>query len=94
MISPNVNTPANESAKLFNITSTTLNTEPLNIWHLCLKFCFYDYDKLIVYLFSSNNLNEQYLLVYVVSDASMRFKLYIHYKEEQVIPFSDQLLSK
>lgn len=59
-----------------------------------LKNCFYDYDKLIVYLFSSNNLNEQYLLVYLDSDAFMRFKLYIHYKEEQVIPFSDQLLSK
>lgn len=59
-----------------------------------LKNCFYDYDNLIVYLFSSNNINEQYLLVYLDSDAFMRFQLYIHYKEEQVTPFSDQLLSK
>lgn len=59
-----------------------------------LKKCFYDYDNLIVYLFSSNNINEQYLLVYLDSDAFMRFQLYIHYKEEQVTPFSDQLLSK
>lgn len=59
-----------------------------------LKNCFYDYDNLIVYLFSSNNINEQYLLVYLDSDAFMSFQLYIHYKEEQVTPFSDQLLSK
>lgn len=59
-----------------------------------LKNCFYDYDNLIVYLFSSNKINEQYLLVYLDSDAFMRFQLYIHYKEEQVTPFSDQLLSK
>lgn len=59
-----------------------------------LKKCFYDYDNLIVYVFSSNNINEQYLLVYLDSDAFMRFQLYIHYKEEQVTPFSDQLLSK